>query len=611
MYPTKVDSNNQILFDTRGGSNSNNHRCYLAVSGSGCKILHYNGSNTEISYDDIVIPLHAWSHIALASDGTNMRCYVNGKYNGVGTKPYWDNGNGADIRIGDLQSGAGGSTYAFKGYIDQFRIRSGAISTSTNTTNWSNGYSEPTRAFGAYGPETPDVGTITLTATGDGDFTWSEVAAGTALPGSLAVGSTTHSGSGNSRTHTATITGTLPVNASTTYTNGVKGDTATNNILLIVQHETDATKAVTLNGTTGLGITQKSTGRPLVFNARRYIGNQLAREHTGYGFQPDLIWVKNRNTTISHMVVDSVRGLSGTGGGALLSDSNAAADGTERITEITSDGYQHYKSGDYTYTNTTDKKYITWAWRAGGAPSSSALSLSGGFGAGTMSGGVTNATSVTQSVNQNGGFSITKFTGHASGGAFPHNLGGTPDWIIIKNLSDTQHWTVWHSGVSSKYGFLSLNNPFSNNISAAHFDTGPTSSSILFGTDTNNGGSASHSFVCYAWKAVAGVSAFGTYTGNSGGARSVTGLGFSPSFLIVKRTDGAGNWYTYDKFRGVCATGTSTHTDSHSIALDSDEVERQYDGWHVAFDSNGFTFPDWNRTGVNNSGESYIYMAFA
>ena len=197
--------------------------------------------------------------------------------------------------------------YMYKGYLDNIRIVIGEDMTTVSGRSSLFGkwyYIHNThQSLRTYGQETPDVGTITLTATGDGDFTWSEVAGGTALPGTLAVGSTTHSGSGNSRTHTATITGTLPVNTSTTYTNGVRGDTATNNILLKVQHDTDATKAVTLNGATGMGITNKSTEKPVLFKSRRYVGTGASKDINGFGFAPDLVWIKNRDAIKHHRIL--------------------------------------------------------------------------------------------------------------------------------------------------------------------------------------------------------------------------------------------------------------------------------------------------------------------
>ena len=46
------------------------------------------------------------------------------------------------------------------------------------------------------------------------------------------------------------------------------------------------------------------------FNTKLYTGNGTdAHAITGVGFQPDLLWFKNRNSAINHMWFDSVRGI--------------------------------------------------------------------------------------------------------------------------------------------------------------------------------------------------------------------------------------------------------------------------------------------------------------
>ena len=46
------------------------------------------------------------------------------------------------------------------------------------------------------------------------------------------------------------------------------------------------------------------------FNTVLYSGDGTSnRGITGVNFQPDLVWIKNRNNTNSHQIVDAVRGL--------------------------------------------------------------------------------------------------------------------------------------------------------------------------------------------------------------------------------------------------------------------------------------------------------------
>jgi hypothetical protein len=46
------------------------------------------------------------------------------------------------------------------------------------------------------------------------------------------------------------------------------------------------------------------------FNTVLYSGDNASdRAITGVGFQPDFVWIKNRNNTNNHLLQDSVRGL--------------------------------------------------------------------------------------------------------------------------------------------------------------------------------------------------------------------------------------------------------------------------------------------------------------
>ena len=648
-------------------------RCILAATDNsqhGYNIGYYNGTKGGAGYWGFIGPgtsfipstgdttdtvtLNKWFHILMvcnwSGDNMTLKVYKDGKYLGQQTSSgsnqalsnYTDHTHvciGGDA-YNNIGSGSG-DKHNWHGYLFNWRYSGNDVTadssdplytnsqTSTSSNNFVQGL--PTRAYGAFGAENPDVGTITLTATGSGDYTWSEVAGGTALPGTLAVGSTTHSGSGDSRTHTATVTGSFTALTSS-IANGIRTDQTTNNILLKAQNDTDATKAITLGssgGYDGIGITQKSTGKPVLFGGRRWYGNGVAgREINGLGFQPDLLIGKDRDDTNWWMWVDSVRGTHNANARVIYSNSNVGNDnpsGGDTFSAFNKDGFE---IGANTRINDASRAFSAWAFKAGGSP----VSIS-----------ATNASSVTQSASSTTGLSITKWT-HDGGNnssatvTIPHNLGGTPEFILYKNTSHAYSWLGYHKdaaqGVSdthtseigaSRYT-LHLNsntdrqtNGYINNAGSAQTganDSGfigtPTSTNIIF-RPGNSGSTKSNYYkdtgIMYAFKGVAGVSKFGYYDG--GTSNKTIDLDFFPRLLIIKRINGSAHWMVYDQFRsGATASGESmwpylSFNTNETEVSSNDDIDLYESGSTKGVQLLGTT----NYT--NQSGGIYIYMAFA
>jgi len=354
---------------------------------------------------------------------------------------------------------------------------------------------------------------------------------------------------------------------------------------------------------------------PVLFNARRFAGNATARSITGYGFTPDLVWIKPRDTAEAPVLYDSVRGIT-----KKLASSAASAETTQAqgITAFISDGVS---MGTTAENNGATGEIVMWGWKAGGAPSG-VLAASGETafgansdytglttGAGTIHNsatGVSNLTSLTQSVNQTSGFSITKFAGHTSGGTFPHNLGGTPDFIIIKKTTGTGNWHTWHQNLHSPAQYyLKMNTDVAQSNDTSGYSTAPSPTIITTGNNADMGGSTA-TFICYAWKAVSGVSAFGTYEGDGGSNRTIT-TGFQPKFVMVKCIDVASrNWIMQDSLRD---SGSSS---GNNLYANLDYVEDDDATHTINFDATGFSFTTGSTYDhINDNGETFVYCAFA
>ena len=159
-----------------------------------------------------------------------------------------------------------------------------------------------------------------------------------------------------------------------------------------------------------------------------YTGNSTTgRSITGVGFQPDLIWNKQRNGATGHILTDSVRGITKS-----VQSNNTNAEFTQSYyTSFESDGWTFNK----TAINTSNETFVNWCFKAGGAAVSNTD--------GVTSGSVTAVTS-TVSANADAGFSINKFTTPSSG--FPswgHGLSSAPELIIIKATGVVQNWIVY------------------------------------------------------------------------------------------------------------------------------------------------------------------------
>lgn len=424
---------------------------------------------------------------------------------------------------------------------------------------------------------------------------------------------------------------------------GVQSDGAIKGVPDVVTTESqETTFTVRATSTGDGGATTKTTDQafkfvitppPMLFAGKTYTGNgtsisptfdeTYSDDTTARNFQPDLVWLKNRdNASHSHQLFDSVRGATN----RIYSNANTAQ-GTDSqvLTAFNSDGFS---IGSNIGINGNNEAHIAWAWKAGGAPSGTlagsgaTASLTNGVGNGTIHNsatGVSNATSITQSVNQNSGFSITKYTGTAADNtlAIPHNLGGTPDVVLIKPLA-ANDWYMWHSGLGSSGtagNFIALNGSQQKGYNAGGssitnrdiWGSGHDSTVMRFKSSGSNGYLVNYAgdFIVYAWKAVSGVSAFGSYTANGTSPKVVTGLGFKPRFLMVKCYDTANlSWHIVDTFRFGGDTG------NEHLYADLSQAELDTSSHATTFDNDGFTLTG-NSAHMNDGSKNYIYMAFA
>ena len=320
------------------------------------------------------------------------------------------------------------------------------------------------------------------------------------------------------------------------------------------------------------------------FNVVTFTGNGSTNAVTGLGFQPDLIWGFTRDGSQSKRVIDSTRG----GASRIYSDLQDAADTSNTaISAFGADGFT--AAGGY-FNNDSGKECGAWCWRANGGTTSS-----------NSSGDITS----TVQANQAAGFSIITYSGNGSSGAtIGHGLSSKPEWIIVKNLSDsggTSHWTLYHvtPGATEYTTFtdsaFTANSGFWNN-------TEPTSTLITLGNNNRVNGSGKN-YVCYAWHGVEGYSKFSSFIGNGSTDGPFIYTGFRPRLFFIKR-DSTTNWYILDTARDINNPITTL------LAWDNSQTESTI-GSTNNFDvvSNGLKIRT-SGSGLNGSGAAFYYGAW-
>ena len=334
------------------------------------------------------------------------------------------------------------------------------------------------------------------------------------------------------------------------------------------------------------------------FNTINYVGNEDnsgVQAQTGVGFQPDLVWVKNRQGAFGHIWVDSVRGV----GQTLTSRSTAAEEDEAGTVEVFgSDGFTVGEVGVAVggpAVNQDERNHVAWCWKCETAFSNDASATS----VGTID-------SVGK-VNTDAGFSIISFTGTGSAGTIAHGLGAVPAWYIVKRRNATEHWQVYHHKNTTAPGtdYLQLSTTEATTDAATRWnDTVPTSTVFSVNAHASVNADAS-TYVAYCWAEKQGYSKFGTYTGNGSLNGAFFYLGFKPAFVIIKRTDSANDWVIFDNVRDPINEVNESLYANTTAAGQTGTADDDID-----FLSNGIKIREDNP-GLNASGGTYIYMAFA
>ena len=343
----------------------------------------------------------------------------------------------------------------------------------------------------------------------------------------------------------------------------------------------------------------------LYFNTKLYSGTGSSQSITGFGFQPDFVWIKCRSGTYAteeHNLFDSVRGTTK----FLRSSSNSAElTDTNSLSAFNSDGFTVVSRDS---VNGSSSAYASWNWKAatygatyyskveGGTQSNSDTASAIGITAGSNG---SNTWRV--AVNRDSNFSIVKYVGTGSNATVGHGLGVAPKMVIVKKISGTSQWYTYHASLgATKY--LDLQSAAAESTSSANWNnTAPTTTVFSLGTNSNVNASG-QTYIAYCFAEVKGFSKVSKYIGNGNSDGTFVYTGFKPAFVLIKNLFVSASWQIQDNKR------LGYNVNESSLFPDTNGAEGGGKGLDIL--SNGFKLR--STSGVNNSsGGTFGYIAFA
>jgi hypothetical protein len=285
-----------------------------------------------------------------------------------------------------------------------------------------------------------------------------------------------------------------------------------------------------------------------------------------------LTWIKDRSDSNVHCLFDTTRGVLNR-----LVTNNADAQGslTQSLTAFNSTGFTVGRDFNGS-VNRLGYPYCSWTFR-----------------------------------EQPKFFDVVTYTGNATNRTIAHNLGSVPGMIIVKRLNDAADWTVYHRSLGPTLRMFLNGTQAALDGTASWNSTAPTSTDFSLGVSSavnSNGGT----FVAYLFAHNAGgfgttgtdnVISCGTYTGNGSSTGPSINLGYEPQWLMVKRTDGAADWYIVDNMRGF-PVGSNVKTLKPNLSeAEGEAITTGFEPTATGFNVRA----SWGA--INDSGGTYIYMA--
>ena len=331
-----------------------------------------------------------------------------------------------------------------------------------------------------------------------------------------------------------------------------------------------------------------------LFSPLLYTGNGSTNNITGLGFQPDLTWIKIRNTASNGPLVDSTRGTNN----VIFSQINGAAATSANLTAFGSDGFSLDGTSDYLANfNGNTNTYASWNWRVNG---------------GTTATNSNGSVDSTVQVDPSGAFSIATFRGGVTStgtATVGHGLSKAPSMIIFKGYGNLGggdgQWWVGHDVLTSWSYFLRLNSHVTEIDKSGNGSMSAPTSTVFSINNTDGLGYSTIDTLAYSFTDVEGYCKVGSYRGNGLADAQGTYIytGFKPAWVMIKAKDTGAEWTVYDDKRDPFNEADHVlQMDIHDAESTSLDVIDMYSNGFKCLDTGGRT---------NQSGKTYLYLAMA
>ena len=141
---------------------------------------------------------------------------------------------------------------------------------------------------------------------------------------------------------------------------------------------------------------------------------------------------------------------------------------------------------------------------------------------------------------------------------------------------------------------------FNRTQAASNSSISNNHSSTVFGINTDN---SSDSYVCLLFASLSGFSKVGTYTGTGNNIDVDCGFTAGARFVIIKRQDSTGDWYTFNSAHGI-VSGNDPYKflNEDGAATNTDYIDPL---------NAGFTITSSAPAELNTSGGTYLFLAIA